>query len=330
MPSTKFAIRIVNAAALLIACIATVATAPAGAQDFPTKPVRLIVPQPPGGPTDMVARMVGERLAQRWGQPVIVENKPGSGSNIGTDIVAKSAPDGYTLVVATLQHIVNPFMYPSLPFDPVKDFAPITLISRIDVVLVTNPSLPVKTLQDVVSYAKKNPGKLPWAFAGNGSTGHLALELLQISSGIDVIKVPYKGTQPALTDLLGGNVSAMFDGPGTSLQHIQAGKLRAIASTGLKRHKLLPDVPTVAESGYPGFEAAGLAGLLAPAGTPPQIVQKIQSDVAAIARSPDFEAKMSAMGYEIVASTPAAYAEFMRTEAAKFGPLIRNANIKPE
>lgn len=312
-------------------CAMAVVAAPAArAQDYPSKPIRIIVPQPPGGPTDQVARMVGQKLQEKWGQPVIIENRPGAGTNIGTDMVAKSPPDGYTLVVATVQHIVNQFMYPSLPFDPVKNFAPVTLISKAHIVLVVNPELPVKNLQELVALAKKEPGKLPWAFAGNGSTGHLSLELLQIASDINVIKVPYKGTQPALTDLLGGQVSVMFDGVVTSLPHIKAGKLRPIAVASLTRSKLLPDVPTIAESGYPGFEAVGLAGLLAPAGTPPAIVQKLQSEIATIVRSPDFDAKMVSMGLEVVGNTPAQFTEYIRQEMAKFGPLVKVANIKPE
>jgi tripartite-type tricarboxylate transporter receptor subunit TctC len=312
-------------------CAMAVVAAPAArAQDYPSKPIRIIVPQPPGGPTDQVARMVGQKLQEKWGQPVIIENRPGAGTNIGTDMVAKSPPDGYTLVVATVQHIVNQFMYPSLPFDPVKNFAPVTLISKAHIVLVVNPELPVKNLQELVALAKKESGKLPWAFAGNGSTGHLSLELLQIASDINVIKVPYKGTQPALTDLLGGQVSVMFDGVVTSLPHIKAGKLRPIAVASLTRSKLLPDVPTIAESGYPGFEAVGLAGLLAPAGTPPVIVQKLQTEIAAIVRSPDFDAKMVSMGLEVVGNTPAQFTEYIRQETAKFGPLVKAANIKPE
>lgn len=300
------------------------------AQDYPTRPIRFIVPQPPGGPTDTVARIVAQKLADKWGQPVVVDNRPGGGSNIATEMVARSAPDGYTLVVATVQHIVNQFIYSSLPFDPVKDFAPVTLISKASIVLVTNPEMPAKTLPELVEFARQRPGKLPWAFAGNGSTGHLSLELLQQASGIDVIKVPYKGTQPALTDLLGGQVQVMFDGVVTSLPHIKAGKLRPLAVASLRRSPLLPDVPTVAELGYPGFEAVGLAALLAPAGTPPRILQKIQAEVAAIIRSPEVEARMTSMGLEVVGNTPAEFTDYIRQETQKFGPLIRKANIKPE
>lgn len=323
--ATKLLVRMAAALGMTMLAAPTV-----HAQDYPTKPVRLIVPQPPGGPTDTVARIVAQKLSEKWGQPVVVENRPGGGSNIATDLVAKSAPDGYTLVVATVQHIVNQFIYSSLPFDPVKDFAPVTLISKASIVLVANPELPAKNLQELVALARQRPGKLPWAFAGNGSTGHLSLELLQTATGIDVIKVPYKGTQPALTDMLGGQVQVMFDGVVTSLPHIKAGKLRPLAVASLNRSKLLPDVPTVAEQGYPGFEAVGLAALMAPAGTPPRILQKIQSEVAAIVRSPEVESKMTAMGLEVVASTPVEFTDYIRQEAAKFGPLIKKANIKPE
>ncbi|MEO7242910.1 MAG: tripartite tricarboxylate transporter substrate binding protein [Variovorax sp.] len=314
----------------MLAVFALGASAFATAQDYPSKAIRLIVPQPPGGPTDTVGRMVAEQLSKKLNQPVVVENRPGAGSIIGSDAVAKAPPDGYTLGLATLQHIVNPFLYASLPFDTMKDFVPVTLISKADIVLVTNAAVPATNLKELVALAKKEPGKLAWAFAGNGGTGHLALEMFSRAADIDVLKVPYKGTQPALTDLLGGRVSAMFDGVVTSLPHIKAGKLRAIAVASSTRSKLLPDVPTIAESGYPGFEAAGLAALVAPAGSPANIVQKLQTEIAAIARDPEFDAKMTAMGLQVVASTPSQFADYIRRESDKFEAVIRSANIKVE
>lgn len=317
--------------ALCATCLLAAAPlAPAQAQDYPVKPIRFIVPQPAGGPTDTVARMVAQKLSERWGQSVVVDNRPGAGSIIGTEVVAKSPPDGYTLGIATVQQIVNPFLYSTLPYDSTKDFAPVTLISKADIVLVVNPALPVKTLPELVALLKQTPGKVGWAFAGNGSTGHLSLEMLQKATGIEVVKVPYKGTSPALADLLGGQVSVMFDGVVTSLPHIKSGKLRPIAVASLTRSKLLPAVPTIAESGYPGFEAVGLAALIAPAGTPPAIVNKLQAEVARIVHEPEFEAKMTAMGLQVVGDTPAEFAAYMKQESAKFGALIRAANIKAE
>ncbi|CAN5525910.1 tripartite tricarboxylate transporter substrate binding protein [soil metagenome] len=323
-------LRLAAASRLLAIALAALATPLLHAQDYPTRAIRFIVPQPPGGPTDTVARMVAQRLSEKWGQPVLVENRPGAGSNIATDMVARSAPDGYTLVVATAQHVVNQFLYPSLPFDPVKDFAPVSLIAKAQMVLVVNPELPVKTVPELIAYAKKQPGKITWAHAGNGGAGHLALELLQIPTGIEVLKVPYKGTQPALTDLLGGQVQVMFDGVVSSLPHIKAGKLRPLAVASLTRSKLLPDVPTLAEQGYPGFELEGPLGLLAPARTPPFILQKLQSEIALMARDPEFEAKMAAMGLQSVGSTPAEFADYIKRESDKLGAVIRAANIKAE
>jgi len=316
---------------LAIAAMSVFATAtPAPAQQYPSTPIKLIVPQPPGGPTDTVARMLAQKLSASLGQPLVIENRPGGGSIIGTDALAKSAGDGYTLGIATVQHIVNPFLYASLPFDSVRDFVPVTLISKADIVLVVNPELPVKNLRELVALAKQKPGTIGWAFAGNGGTGHLALEMFQKASGVDVIKVPYKGTQPALTDLLGGQVSVMFDGVVTSLPHIKSGKLRPIAVASLKRSKLLPDVPTISESGFPDFEAVGLAALMAPAGTPPSIVNKLQLEVSRIAQDPEFDAKMTAMGLSVVANTPAEFASYIQQESTKLGALIRAANIKPQ
>jgi tripartite-type tricarboxylate transporter receptor subunit TctC len=299
----------------------------AAAQDYPSKPIRLVVPQPAGGPTDIVARLVAQKLSERLGQQVVVDNRPGAGSNIGTDIVAKAPKDGYTLVVATVQHIVNPFLFSSMPFDAVKDFAPVTLMTKAYIVLDVNPEVPVHSVKELIAYAKAKPGGVSWASAGNGGTSHLALELFKIETGVPATHVPYKGTPPALNDLIGGRVQVMFDGLVTSLPHIKAGKLRPLAVASTTRSPLLPDVPTMTEAGVPGFEAVGLAAILAPAGTPPAIVDKLYREIAAILKTPDVKSQLEGMGLEIVASSPSEFAAYIDSESKKWGKLIKEAKV---
>jgi tripartite-type tricarboxylate transporter receptor subunit TctC len=325
-------IRRLRAAALdtiLVALLCCVAAAAAG-QDYPNKPIRFVLGQPAGGPTDIVARLIGQKLSERLGQSVVVENRPGAGSNIGTEIVLKAPKDGYTLLVGTVQQIVNPYLFDGLAWDPLRDLAPVSLITKAHIVLVTNPDTPAKNLKELIDLAKSNAGKLSWASAGNGSTGHLALELFKSSAGVDATHVPYKGTQPALTDMLGGRVPVMFDGVITSLPHIRTGKLRPIAVASLTRSQLLPDVPTMTEAGLPGFETVGLATLMAPAGTPSDIVHKLSMEIAAIVRMPDVRDQLVGMGLEVVGSTPAEFTEYIRAESKKWGKVIRDAKIKAE
>jgi tripartite-type tricarboxylate transporter receptor subunit TctC len=310
-------------AAWLLTCMAALAAA----QDYPSKPIRLVVPQPPGGPTDTVARVVAQKLSERLGQQVIVDNRPGAGSNIGTDLVAKAPRDGYTLVVATVQHIVNPFLFASLPFDPVRDFTPVTLMTKAYIVLDVNPEVPVQNVKELVAYAKSRPGGVAWASAGNGSTSHLALELFKVETGVPATHVPYKGTPPALNDLLGGRVQVMFDGVITSLPQIKAGKLRPLAVASNTRSPLLPDVPTMTEAGVPGFETVGLAAIMAPSGTPPAVVDKLYREIAAVLKMPDVRSQFEAMGLEIVASSPAEFAAYIDVESKKWGKLIRDAKV---
>ena len=310
-------------AALTLMCTAALAAA----QDYPTRPIRLVVPQPAGGPTDIVARLVAQKLSERLGQQVIVDNRPGAGSNIGTEVVAKSPKDGYTLVVATVQHIVNPFLFPALPFDPVRDFTPVTLMTKAYIVLDVNPDVPVQNVKELIAYAKSRPGGLSWASAGNGSTSHLALELFKVETGVAATHVPYKGTPPALNDLLGGRVQVMFDGVITSLPHIKAGKLKPLAVASNTRSPLLPDVPTMTEAGVPGFETVGLAAVLAPAGTPQAVVDRLAREIAAILKTPDVRSQLEAMGLEIVASSPAEFASYIDVESKKCGKLIKDAKV---
>ena len=299
----------------------------AAAQDYPTKPIRLVVPQPAGGPTDIVARLVAQKLGERLGQQVVVDNRPGAGSNIGTELVAKAPKDGYTLVVATVQHIVNPFLFPSLPFDPVKDFTPVTLLTKAYIVLDVNPEVPVSNVKELIAYAKSKPGGISWASAGNGSTSHLALELFKVETGVPATHVPYKGTPPALNDLIGGRVQAMFDGVVTSLPQIKAGKVKPLAVASSTRSPLLPDVPTMTEAGVAGFESVGLAAVLAPAGTPPAIVDKLHREIAAVLKMPDVKSQLESMGLEVVANSPAEFAAYIDGESRKWGKLIKDAKI---
>lgn len=318
-------------ASIVAAWLAVVSTgALAQAQDYPNKPVRLVLGQPAGGPTDIVARLIGQKLQDKWGQPVVVDNRPGAGSNIGTEAVIKAPKDGYTLLVGTVQQIVNPYLFANVGWDPARDLAAVSLVSKAHIVLVVNPDLPVKDLKDLIALARAKPGSLAWASAGNGGTGHLALELFKTSAGVDVTHVPYKGTQPALTDVLGGRVPVMFDGVVTSLPHIKAGKLKPIAVASLSRSQLLPDVPTMTEAGLPGFEAVGLATVMAPAGTPAPIIDKISADIASILQQPDVREQLVAMGLDVVGSSPAEFAAYIRSDADKWGKVIREAKIKVE
>jgi tripartite-type tricarboxylate transporter receptor subunit TctC len=312
----------------VLACIALAANAQT--TDYPNKPVRLVLGQPAGGPTDIVARLVGQKLQDRWGQPVVVENRPGAGSNIATEMVVKAPKDGYTLLVGTVQQIVNPFLFANVTWDPSRDLAAVSLVTKAHIVLVEHPDTPAKDLKALIALAKAQKGGLSWASAGNGSTGHLTLELFKTSAGVDATHVPYKGTQPALADLLGGRVPVMFDGVITSLPHIKAGKLRPIAVASLTRSQLLPDVPTMTEAGLPGFEAVGLATVMAPAGTPPEVLNRISADIAAILKQPEVREQLVGMGLEVVGSSPAEFDRYVKSESGKWGKVIKAAGIKAE
>ena len=268
---------VVLLALLAVPLASLVGPAPAAAQAFPNKPVRLVVPFPPGGPLDTVGRALAQKLTEAWGQSVIVDNRPGAGGNIGADLVAKAAPDGYTVVMGALStHAVNPSLYAKMPYDAVKDFAPITLVAITPNVLVVNPSLPVNSVRELVAYAKANPGKLAFGSGSNGSAGHLAGELFKADTGTDLLHVPFKGAAPAMQALLSGDIQLMFDNLASASAQVKAGKLKALAVTTARRSPLAPDLPTMAESGVPGFDISTWFGLLAPAGTPPEIVGQVE------------------------------------------------------
>jgi tripartite-type tricarboxylate transporter receptor subunit TctC len=301
----------------------------AQAQAYPNKPIRLVCPFPPGGAVDIASRAVAHELSQILGQPVTVDNRPGAGGNIGADITAKSPPDGYTLLMTTSGIMaINPALYSKLPFDPLKDFAPVSMVVSLNNVLVVNPSVPAKSVQDIIALAKAQPGKLTYASSGNGTSIHLSGELFKSMTGVDMLHIPYKGSSPAVTDLLGGQVNMMFDNIPSSLPHIKAGKLRALAVTGAKRSPLLPDLPTIAEAGVPGYDSYVWFGMVAPAGTPPDIVARLNAALAKAAATPSFRDRLTEQGYDVLSSTPAQMTDSIRSEMAKWSKIVKASGAK--
>ena len=302
------------------------------AQDpYPSRNVVIVVPYPAGGVADLLPRLVAEKLTQKWGKTVLVENRAGASGNIGMAYVAQQPADGYTFALAPAGNLtVNPTLFKNLPFDTEKDFTPVTLLANVPNVLVVHPSVPVKTFQELVAYAKANPHKLNFASPGAGSGAHLAGELLKLDAHIDMVHVPYKGLAPAVNDLLGGQVQMMFAGVSTVLQAVKAGKLRALAVAGPHRLDALPGVPTVAESGYPGFDVTSWYGIVAKSGTPPAIVQKVQEDMAEALRQPDVRKKLADLGLEPVGDTPEQFGAVIKAESAKWGDIVKKANIQAQ
>ncbi len=305
------------------------ASYPASAQDYPTKPIRVIVPYPAGGPTDVLARLVGQKAGEALGQPVVVDNRGGAGGVIGTDAVAKAAPDGYTLGLANnATHATNSSLYPTLPYDAVKDFAPIALVATVTHLLVVHPSLGLKDVAGLVAYAKANPGKLNYASTGNGSASHLAMELFKTRTGTDMLHVPYRGSAPAANDLLGNQVQVMFATLPTVLQHVQAGTLTPLAVAGLERWPALPTIPTVDQSGLAGFNADAWFGFVAPAKTPPAIVIRLQAEIAKVMALPDVKDKLFQLGFLATISTPEAFGGFIRGETVKWAEVVKVSGAK--
>ena len=314
---------------LLILMACALCAASASAQQFPSKPVRIINPFAPGGATDIIARQMAQKLTEAWGQAVVVENRAGASGAIGVEMVAKSPPDGYTLLIATqTTHAANPALYPKLPYDAAKDFAPLTLAGSTPLVLMVKPSLPVSSEKELIDFAKKNPAKLVYASGGNGTSQHLTAELMKSMSSTYMLHIPYRGAGPALTDLLGGQVDLMFDNLPTALPHIKAGKLRGLAVTTAARSPLAPELPTMAESGLPGFELSTWFAFFAPAGTPRAIVDKISDDMRRVLMQPDMKERLAAIGVDIRASTPEELATFQRAELAKWGKIIKDSGAK--
>ena len=309
-------------AAILIA-------ASASAQQYPSKPVRFVVPYAAGGATDLIARVIGERLAAGLGQPFVIENRPGAATLLGAQIVAKAEPDGYTLLMATSTTLaINASLYKSLPYDPVKDFAPISLAIQHPFVLLVDPKLPAHSVKELVALAKAKPGQLAYASGGSGSFPHLAMAMFQSMTGIDVIHVPYKGSAPALTDLMGGQVAMIFDN--TALNYVKSGKIRALAVTTKDRLSVMPDVPTLQEAGVPGYELAAWQGVIAPAGTARPIVERLNAEIVKLLHEPDTQKRLTGDGGQIITSTPDQFAAYIKSEIGRFAKIVRDSGAKVE
>jgi tripartite-type tricarboxylate transporter receptor subunit TctC len=300
----------------------------AHAQIYPAKPVRIVVGFAAGGPTDVAGRLLSQKLTEKWGQPVVVEPRTGAGGNIAAEFVAKSAPDGYTLLLPAFAHAVNPSLYANLPFDTEKDFVPVALLTTSANLFAVHPSVPARNLRELIALAKAKPGQLTYGSAGVASASHLAGELLNSMAGIKITHIPYKGAAPASVDLVGGHISAAFPSISLAAVHAKAGRLRLLGIASLKRADSLPEVPTIAEAGVPGFEVLSWYGLLAPAGTPAEIITRLNQDVTRGLNEADSVERIRAIGAEPMKSTPAEFGAFLRKEIAKWAGVIRTANVR--
>ncbi len=321
---------IARAALAVPAALALCCGAAAAAEAYPAKPVRIIVPFTPGGDADIMTRALGERLRQQLGQPVLVENKPGAGTVIASDYVAKQAPDGYTLLMAASSLGIAPSVYKNVAYDPVKDFTPITLVASVVHVLEVNAKLPVKNVKELVSYLKTNGKTLSYSSAGTGTSTHLEAELFKTMAGVDLIHIPYKGSAPALTDLVGGNVQVMVDAYSSSAPFIKSGNVRALAVTTAKRSATMPDLPTVAESGLPGYEAMPWLGIVAPAGTPPDVVKRVHAATLEALKDPALIEQFHSLGLDIIGNTPAQFAGFIRQDVVKWAKVAKASGAQAD
>ena len=314
---------------LMAMVICGLVAGPATAQTWPTKPIKYVVPFAPGGTTDILARTISEKLSVALGQPVVVDNKPGAGGGLGADFTAKAPPDGYTIMGGTIStHAINASLYSNLPYDPVKDFVAVTLIARVPNMLVINPDVPAKTVAELIKLLKANPGKYTFASSGNGTSQHLSGELFKSMAGVEMQHIPYKGSPPALQDVVGGQVTMTFDNITTALPLAKAGKLRALAVTTAKRSAVAPDVPTLAESGLVGFEVGSWQGVFAPAGTPPEIVKRLNTEIVKILNMPDVREKLLALGAEPVGDTSEQFAAYVKTEVVKWSDVVKKSGAK--
>lgn len=310
----------------LIAC-ASLCAAAAQAQTYPTRAIRFIIPQSAGSATDTVARMIGSRLAEKFGQPVVHENRAGAGGIIGVELTAKAAPDGYTIAIVSATHSVNPSLRRNLPYDSITDFAPVTMATAQPYVMLAHPSLPAKNVRELVALARTRPGQINYASSGAGTLGHLGFELLKTSASVNMVHVPYKGIVPAITDIVGGHVSLLYSTVVSGMPQVNAGKLRALAVSSAKRAQVAPGVPTVAESGFPGYDVSGWYGILAPAKTPADIINRLNTEIVAILRSPAAAERLAADGSEAVGNTPEQFAAHIKSEIAKWGKVVKAAGI---
>ncbi len=314
---------------LLLGLLAAPALVAAQTQAFPTKAMRLIVPFPPGGSADILARTIGQEMAKGLGQPVVVENRPGAGTAIGATATAKADPDGYTFMIGTVSsHAINPSLNPKLAYDPIKDFTPISIVASIPFALVVHPSVQAESVAGLIALARSRPGAMNFASAGNGTSNHLAGELFKSMTRLDLVHIPYKGSAPALADLLAGQVDMMFDLVLTAAPHVRSGAVRALGVTGATRSSVLPQVPTVAEAGVPGYEVSAWFGIFAPAKLAPPITQRLNAEVVRVMKLPEVNEKLSAQGTEALSSTSEAFAAYVRTERDKWGQVVRSAGMR--
>jgi tripartite-type tricarboxylate transporter receptor subunit TctC len=315
---------------LVGAALALPSAVAAQTDNYPSRPIRVVVAFTAGGTTDIIARLVGKKLTDAWGPAVIIDNRPGAGGNLGSNVVAKAAPDGYTLLIGSVGPLaINATLYPDMPYDHLKDFVPICLVASVPNMLVVHPSVPVHSVQDLIDLARAKPGTLNYGSTGNGTTGHLSGELLNGRAKIGLVHVPYRGAT-AVTDLLGGQVQLMFATIPSVIQHVRAGRLRAIAVTSSRRSPALPDIPTVAESGFPGFEAGSWFGFVAPTGTPEPIIRKLHEQIAAIVRMRDINEQLASQGADPVGSTPEEFGQYMQSETEKWAKVVRASGIRLE
>ena len=300
-------------------------------QLYPTRPIHLVVPSSAGaGVTDIMARLVGRHLSVRIGQQIVIDNRPGASGILGSEVVSKAAPDGYTLLIANVSLVVNPFLYPKMPYDPLTAFIPVTMVNSAPLLLVLHPSIAAKSVTELIAYARSHPGQLNYGSGGLGSTPYLATELFKSLSGIDVLHVPYKGGAPALSDLLGGQLSFMIENMPGTMPYVSAGNLRAIAITSLQRSPLAPELPTMVEAGVPGYEMSGWNGIFAVKGTPPEIVERLHSEVAKILRTPEVRRELAALGAEPIGDTPDEFGAFLKTDMARWGKIIQEKRIRSD
>jgi len=313
----------------IVALLASATAAIAQPAAYPTKPIRIVVAYTPAGATDILARTIGQKLTEAWGQAVIIDNRPGANGNIGTEYAAKATPDGYTLLMVTAgTHGINPGLYRKLGFDAVKDFAPVSLVAMVPNVFVVNNGVPSKDLKEFIAYAKANQGKLNYGSPGNGSTAHLSMELFKSMTGIQMVHVPYKGSAGVLADLIGGQIVVTMDNMPPYVPQVKAGKIRALAVSPARRSPALPDVPTVAEAGVPGYDSGAWFGLVAPANTPKDLVAKLSRETARILKLPDVSARLADLGAESVGGTPEQFSAHIKAEIAKWAKVIRDANVE--
>ena len=321
---------ITHHSSLVLLCAIGLAAGSAAAQQYPVKPIRLLVPSTPGGSVDTLARTIGPKLSVRWGQQVVVENRAGAGGAIAAETTAKSPPDGYTLMIGTIASLAaNLSLQKKLPYDPVRDFAPVTLVATQNLMLLIHPSVPAKSVKELVRFARSQPGKLTFGSAGNGTGSHLSGELFKQLAGLDIVHIPYKGVAPALVDLIAGQISINIPSILSALPHAHSGRARALAVTGSTRTRAAPDLPTMQEAGIEGYESMTWYGIVAPIGTPPEVVSKLSAEVAAILKQPDTNERLSREGADPVGSSPEEFGKFMQSEIEKWRKVIRAAGIQP-